>query len=180
MPRKGRPPVRFLLDRLGAVFPVTTMTSTHTIPAAPAPFIELAIRGADLVLAGRFEHWVPVALETGGGESEAQVLFDVTSPGPANDGGELFSFIGSEVQRLAEQAYLVKGQLRRGDVERPVDALVQAPAGHSPFASVTFRVDEAAFPEVWDELTGRLQARPAADEEVRPRAWLLAPVLAAA
>jgi hypothetical protein len=142
--------------------------------------IELAIHGADLVLAGKFEHWVPVAIETGGGESEAQVLFDVTSSGPANDGGELFSYTAKKVSRLADGAYLAKGTFRAGDVIRGVEALVQAPAGHSPFASITFRLDEAAFPEVWQEFSGRLSGRGPADLEVRPRAWLLAPVLAAA
>lgn len=155
-------------------------TTPNDAPARAFRRIDLAIHGADLVIDGRFEHWVPVAMETGGGQSEAQVLFDVTSPGPANDGGELFSFTASNVEQLQEGAYLAKGNLRRGDVVRSIEALVQSPVAHSPFASVTFRVDEEAFPEIWTEFSGRLAAHDPADTEVRPRAWLLSPVLAAA
>jgi hypothetical protein len=165
------------------------MTRPHLVPTQArgltdmAPrLIELAIHGPDLVLAGKFEHWVPVAIETGGGESEAQVLFDVTSPGPANDGdGDLlFSFSANHLKRLKDGTYLARGTFRHGEVERAVEALVQAPVAHSPFASLTFRLDEAVFPEVWSEFSGRLAAHDPTDGEMRPRAWLLAPLLAAA
>jgi hypothetical protein len=160
--------------------PDTTPTTTARARVAAPRLIDLAIHGSDLVIAGRFEHWVPVSLETGGAQGEAQVLFDVTSPGPANDAGDLFAFTSSDVRQLADGAYLARGSFRQGETEHSVEAVVQAPAGHSPFAAVTFRVDEAAFPEVWSALADRMAARPAADLEVRPRAWLLAPVLAAA
>ena len=122
-----------------------------------------------------------MALETGGKKSEAQVVFDVTSTGPANDtGGEVFSFVSSKVRRVGDGAYLAKGTLRRGDVQRASNAMVQAPAAHSPFAVVTFQVDEGAFPELWEELTARVAAQDGSNAEVRPRAWLLTPVVAAA
>jgi hypothetical protein len=177
------------VDAPGAVFPVAAMNRPEgisTLPVADGAFavslprsIDLAIRGADLVLAGRFQHWVPLTLETGGGQSEAQLLFDVTSPGPANDTGDVFSFASADVRSIGDGAFMAKGVLRRGELERPVDAVVQAPAAHSPFAAVTFQIDETAFPEVWSELSEQASAR-ITDGEVRPWAWMLAPVLAAA
>ena len=154
----------------------------RTAPAAtPARFIDLSIAGGDLLLSGKFQHWVPMALETGGKQSEAQVVFDVTSSGPANDtGGEVFSFVSNKVRRIDEGTYLARGTLRRGGVSRASQATVQSPATHSPFAVVTFEVDEAAFPELWDELSARVASQEGSNAEVRPQAWLLTPVLAAA
>jgi hypothetical protein len=157
-----------------------------TPPVAAAPvvgpprFIDLSIRGGELLLAGRFEHWVPMALESGGKRHEAQVVFDVTSTGPANDTADVFSFVSNKVRRTAPGTYLARGTMRRGDVERPSSATVQAPAAHSPFAVVTFEVDEAAFPELWGELSARVASQDGSNAEVRPRAWLLTPVVAAA
>ena len=132
-------------------------------------------------MAGKFEHWVPMSLETGGKKSEAQLVFDVTSTGPANDTvGEVFSFVSSKVRRVGDGAYLARGTMRRGDVQRASSAMVQAPAAHSPFAVVTFQVDEGAFPELWEELSARVADQDDAKAEVRPRAWLLPPVVAAA
>jgi hypothetical protein len=144
-------------------------------------FIHLSIRGDDLLLEGKFEHWVPMALESGGKRNEAQVVFDVTSVGPANDtGDEMFSFVASKIRQIADGTYLARGTMRRGDALRPSTATVQAPAAHSPFAVVTFQVDEGAFPEVWDELSARVATQDGSNAEVRPRAWLLTPVVAAA
>jgi len=143
-------------------------------------FIHLSISGADLLLSGRFEHWVPMALDSDGESHEAQVVFDVTSTGPANDTGEVFSFVSNKVRRTADGAYLAKGTMRRGDVERPSSATLQVPAAHSPFAVVTFDLDEAAFPEVWSELSERVATQDGSNAEVRPRAWLLTPTVAAA
>jgi hypothetical protein len=144
-------------------------------------FIDLSIAGGELLLAGKFQHWVPLALESGGKRSEAQVVLDVTSSGPANDtGGEVFAFASRNVRRIGEGTYLARGILRRGDVQQASNATVQAPAAHSPFAVVTFEVDEAVFPELWDELSTRVASQENSAGEVRPRAWLLTPVLAAA
>jgi hypothetical protein len=144
-------------------------------------FIDLSIRGADVLLSGKFEHWVPMALESGGKRSQAQVVFDVTSTGPANDiGGEVFSFASNKVRQIAEGTYLAQGTMRRGDVQRATRATVQAPAAHSPFAVVTFDLDEGVFPELWEELSARVASQDDSNAEVRPRAWLLTPVVAAA
>jgi hypothetical protein len=159
---------------------VPTNINERSLPANAPRFIELSIRGKDLMLSGKFQHWVPLALQTGGKQSEAQLLIDVTSPGPANDTAELFSFASDRVKRVGEGAYLVKGVLREGDLQCPADAMVLAPAAHSAFASITFQVDEATFPEIWRELSARLAVEHGGDVEVRPRAWLVAPALAAA
>ena len=134
-----------------------------------------------MLLAGRFEHWVPLALETGGKRNQAQVVFDVTSTGPANDrGDEAFSFVSKKVRRVADGTYLAQGTMRRGEVQRASKAVVQAPAAHSPFAVVTFEIAEAVFPELWEELSARVANQEGSKAEVRPRAWLLTPLIAAA
>jgi hypothetical protein len=173
------------------VFPVVTVTRQDSTPERPVAaagptvgqprFIDLSIRGEELLLSGKFEHWVPLALESGGKRSQAQLVFDVTSPGPANDtGGELFSFVSSKVRRVADGTYLAQGTMQHGDVQRATKATVQAPAAHSPFAVVTFEVAETDFPEVWEELSTRVSAQNGSSADVRPRAWLLTPVIAAA
>jgi hypothetical protein len=164
------------------------MNPTHAIPTGLAPtrvsqprFIALSIRGEDMLLEGKFEHWVPMTLESGGKRGQAQLVVDVTSSGPANDtGNELFSFVSSKVRQVADGTYLVQGVMQRGDVQRTGKATVQAPAQHSPFAVVTFEVTEAAFPEVWEELSARVASQDGSNGEVRPRAWLLTPTVAAA
>jgi hypothetical protein len=161
------------------------LTPTPVAASGPGPgqprFIDLSIRGDELLLEGKFEHWVPMALETGGKRSHAQLVIDVTSPGPANDTGEeLFSFVASKVRKVTDDSYVAQGVMQRGDVQRPGRATVQAPAAHSPFAVVTFEMTEAAFPEVWEELSTRVARQGGPDAEVRPRAWLLTPTVAAA
>jgi hypothetical protein len=144
-------------------------------------FIDLSIRGGQLLLEGRFEHWVPMALESGGKRSQAQLVFDVTSTGPANDTGDaFFSFESSKVRRVADGTYLAQGVMRHGEVHRLGKATVQAPAAHSPFAVVTFELSEDAFPEVWEELSVRVATQDGSNAEVRPKAWLLTPMVAAA
>jgi hypothetical protein len=151
-------------------------------PAVSQPsFIDLSIRGGELLLEGKFEHWVPMALESGGKQSQAQLVIDVTSSGPAIDAGdELFSFVSTKIRRVAEGTYLAQGTMQRGDVQRASEATVQAPAAHSPFAVVTFELAEGVFPEVWDELSARVAGQDGAKGELRPRAWLLPPMVAAA
>lgn len=139
------------------------------------------MRGEDLLLSGKFGHWVPLSLDDGSGKlPEAQLVFDVTSVGPANDGGEVFSFVATEVEPLVAGAYLARGTLRRDDREQPAQAVLQAPATHSPFALVTFQIDPATFPELWSELEARVANDQVPEGEVRPWAWPQAPTLAAA
>jgi hypothetical protein len=176
------------LDGEAAVLLLVAMTpraanpeilAAEDVVVAGPRFIQLDIHGGEVVLAGKFGHWLPVSLQTGGPDSEAQVVFDVTSPGPANDVGQVFSFTSSEVKRTGKGTYLATGTMRRGDITRDAQAVLQTPLAHSPFAAVTFHVDEGAFPEVWSELSARV-ADPVDETEVRPWAWLRPPELAAA
>jgi len=165
---------------------VTRPESTAPLPVAAGlvigqpRFIDLSIRGEDLLLSGKFEHWVPMALETGGKQNEAQLLVDVTSHEPANDTDAVFSFVSTNVRRMGSDAYLARGTIGRGDVHRDAEILVQAPQRHSPFAAMTFRLDEPTFREVWSELAARFATQEGSKAEVRPRAWLLTPVVATA
>jgi hypothetical protein len=143
-------------------------------------FIDLSIRSEDLVLSGKFEHWVPMALESGGKQNEAQLLVDVTSHGPGHGTDAVFSFTSTNVRRMGSDAYLARGTIGRGDVQRAIEVLVQAPQRHSPFAAMTFRLDEPVFPDVWSELAARYAAHTDSSAEVRPRAWLLTPAVASA
>jgi hypothetical protein len=151
--------------------------------------IRLQIAGADLLLSGRFEQWMPVLLSTGdqGELAAVQILFDVTSnrnngsSGKARDRSELLAFKSTSVQAVGKQAYQVKGTLRAGGVSREVEALLQNPPGHTPFFVILFRFDPIAFPALWDSLEERAaHVEAAGQEELRPRAWLKAPALAAA
>jgi hypothetical protein len=121
-----------------------------------------------------------MSLESGGKHNEAQLLVDVTSHGPTNATDAVFSFVSNVVRRVGPDAFLAKGTIRRGDVQRPADALVQVPPTHSPFAAVTFQLDEPTFPEVWSELSARFASQDGSNARVHPRAWLLAPTVAAA
>jgi hypothetical protein len=149
--------------------------------------INLRIAGADLLLAGRFEQWVPLALAEGKGDGEAtaQLLIDVTSTSRAQRKGDkqsadLLSFSATDVELVGPQSYRAKGKLRADGVTRPAEALLHNPAGHTPFLIMTLPIDRAHFAEVWSAFEDRAAATPAGDREMRPRAWLRAPELAAA
>jgi len=142
--------------------------------------VNLSIRSKDLLVAGRFDHWLPVALEGNGAEGAAQLFFDVTGMAGKTDAGELFSFESTQVRRLGELAFVATGTLQRGDVKRTVDVMVQTPMAHTPFFAVTFPVDETIFPEVWSDLSALIAARHDGDTQMTPRAWLRAPRLASA
>jgi hypothetical protein len=160
----------------------TQAISATPIPT-PAQAIGLRIAGADLLLSGRFEQWVPLALAEGKEEGAVQLLLDVTSTprGRRNDGRELFSFSSTEVEAVAPQQYRAKGKLRSGGVTRAAEALLHSPVGHTPFFIMTLPIDRAHFPDLWTEMEDRAAAaQDSADKDLRPRAWLRVPELAAA
>jgi hypothetical protein len=138
------------------------------------------------MISGSFDHWVPVAMDGDGSEGMVQLFFDVTGMArPAADGSGdeqplLFTFEANEVERVGELAHRATGKIRRGDVERSVDALVQTPAAHTPFVALTFAVDEKAFPEIWSELSALVGSHEDTRAQIYPRAWLRAPQLASA
>ena len=133
------------------------------------------------MIAGRFNHWMPVAIEGGSGaDSAAQIFFDVTGLARSDDSAdELFSFTARTVERIGELAFVAKGTLQQGDVERPVDAVVQTPMSHTPFVAITFPLDQGAFPEVWGDLSALVATR-TDSSQLGPRAWVKAPMLATA
>jgi hypothetical protein len=142
--------------------------------------VRLAIRSKELMVAGRFDHWVPVAMEGNGAEGAAQLFFDVTGMTSRPEDAELFSFESTQVKRVGELAFVATGTLQQGDVERTVDAVVQTPMAHTPFLAITFPVDETVFPDVWSDLSDLVSALPDGNSQMGPRAWLRAPTLAAA
>lgn len=148
-----------------------------------APPIRLQIAGADLLLAGRFEQWMPVLLGEGedGALGAVQILFDVTSNRSARPGGDLFSFKARSVEAVGPQAYRLKGTLRAGASSGEVEAVLQNPPGHTPFFVILFRMDPAAFPELWTAFEEKVAGvEGSGQQELRPRAWLKEPALAAA
>ena len=141
--------------------------------------IGLSIIGDDLMLGGRFDHWTPVATEGTAGDGAAQIFFDVTGVARADDQDELFSFSSRSVERLGSFAYLAKGVMRAGELEQPMEVVVQTPPAHTPFVVLTLSLDRGAFPEIWEDLTVAA-GRSDNSGQLHPRAWLRSPVLASA
>jgi hypothetical protein len=158
------------------------------VPALPvydgarSQAIGLSIAGSELMVNGRFDHWVPVAAEGAGPEEGAvQIFFDVTGMAPSQeDRDELFAFHASDVDRLGPFAYIAKGTVRRGDATEPMEVVVQTPPAHTPFLVVTFSIDRKKFPEIWDGLTAVAEDRDPNNSQIHPRAWLRPPTLASA
>jgi hypothetical protein len=120
-------------------------------------------------------------MEGNGAEGAAQLFFDVTGMAGADvDPAELFSFESEQVKRVGELAFVARGTIRQGDIERTVDALVQTPMAHTPFFAVTFPLDQTAFPEVWGDLSALVGSRSEGGIQMTPRAWLRVPTLASA
>jgi hypothetical protein len=165
---------------------IGTHTSIPTVPAPPvydgarSQTIGLAIAGSELMVNGRFDHWVPVAAEGAGtDEGAVQIFFDVTGMARAQDREELFAFHASDVDRLGPFAYIAKGMVTSGEVKEPMEVVVQTPPAHTPFLVVTFSIDRRKFPEIWDTLTAVVEGRDPSNSQLHPRAWLLPPTLAA-
>ena len=165
----------------------TEGTQTSELPA-PVPAdrpISLRIAGADLLLSGRFDHWRPIGV-TGweDGHANAHLLFDATATSggaPTRRNPDLLSFASRAVEQVGDHAYRARGTLRGDGAQRTIEATIQTPSGHSPFFFVTLDLDRQAFAGLWTELQV-LASQPHQEEstEMRPRAWLRSPVLAAA
>jgi hypothetical protein len=147
--------------------------------AAP---IRLQIAGADVLLSGRFEQWMPVVLSEGQeGPAAVQILFDVTSNRPARPGNTLFEFKTRSVEPAGPQSYRLKGTLSADGVRRETEAVLQSPPGHTPFFMILFQVEKEAFPQLWSTFEDKAASVEASgQQELRPRAWLWEPELAAA
>lgn len=163
------------------------MSTTKTLPpvASPAAAIELRIGGADLLLAGRFLHWMPVTLIHGkDNEGLAQVLFDVTSNRAADDdrgARPLLQFHATSVKSTGPQSYRLKGRIKAGTLSSETEALLESPRGHTPFFAITFTIDREKFADLWSAFEDRAaDAVAAGEQELRPWAWVREPQLAAA
>jgi hypothetical protein len=167
---------------------IVPANSNATLPAtaADAP-ISLRIVGGSLLLSGRFEQWMPLVLAEGQeGQGTAQILFDVTSnlrrtPSRSDAAWDpdLFSFEATRVKSVGKQAYRIDGRMTVGAESGEAEAVLQSPPAHTPFCVLVFTIDRTRFPGLWEALEVRVGAQDAA-AEVRPRAWLKAPDLAAA
>jgi hypothetical protein len=168
-----------------------TQTASQTVVVPTPEAIELQVAGADLLLAGRFLHWMPVTLISGkNNEGMAQLLFDVTSNRTAPKdrtarSAPLFEFKTASVKGAGQQAYRLKGTLKSGTgagVESgEVEAILESPRDHTPFFAMTFTLDRTKFESLWtafEEKAASVIAK--GQEELRPWAWLREPQLAAA
>lgn len=146
--------------------------------------ILLDIAGEELVLRGRFDHWVPVATESvSADEGAAQFFLDVTAvarPSGHGSAEDLFSFRSREVERIGPHAFRAGGQMQQGDAVAEIQAVVQSPAAHTPFAIITFTVDRRVLGDLWAQVETAVGARTEDGEEKVPRAWLRPPTLALA
>jgi hypothetical protein len=183
---------KVLLDQPSDVLQVQLVIPTSPnlapIPVPPvydgarSQTIRLAIAGSELMVNGRFDHWVPVAAEGGNPEEGAvQIFFDVTGMArPQQLDEELFAFHASEVERLGPFAYIVKGTITKDDRSEPMEAVIQTPPAHTPFVVITFAFDRQKFPEIWGDLSAVVAARDEHSSQIHPRAWLRPPTLATA
>jgi hypothetical protein len=167
---------------------MNTHTSLSRVPAPPvydgarSQIIQLSIAGAELMVNGRFDHWVPVAAEGGTPEEGAvQIFFDVTGMARSHELEEqLFAFEANEVERLGPFAYIVKGTITKDDRSEPMEAVIQTPPAHTPFVVITFAFDRKKFPEIWADLSAVVATRDDQNSQIHPRAWLRPPTLATA
>jgi hypothetical protein len=163
------------------IFENTTRPADKKADRTARP-IRLQIAGADLLLSGRFEQWMPVLLsEEQQGVGAAQVLFDVTSNRSIQAKDDLFAFKAMSVEAIGPQSYRLKGTLTAEGVKGDVEAILQNPPGHTPFFVILFRLDREAFPGLWGTLEDKAaRVEASGQQELRPRAWLREPELAAA
>ncbi|HEX3698406.1 MAG TPA: hypothetical protein VH374_23740 [Polyangia bacterium] len=162
-----------------------TQKSEAVSPLAADRPINLKVVGADLLLAGRFDHWRPVGVSNwDDGRASAHLLFDATATSgraATRVNPDLLSFVAKTVEPVDSNTYKAKGMLRADGSQRAADAIIQTPTGHSPFFFLTLGLERQAFSGLWTELQV-LASQTATDgeAEMRPRAWLRLPVLAAA
>jgi len=159
-------------------------SDTNALVASDRP-INLRIAGADLLLSGRFDHWRPIGVSNWEEDrATAHLLFDATGTSnrsPTRNSPDLLSFVAKTVEQVGPHSYQAKGTLRADGAQRSVDAVVQTPSGHSPFFFLTLGLERQAFSGLWTELQVLASQTPNDEAtEMRPRAWLRLPVLAAA
>lgn len=147
--------------------------------------IHVSVAGEDLVLEGRFDHWLPVAMEgTSPDEGAVQLFFDVTGMAPPESvpdaAPDLFSFTATSTTQIGPFAFLAHGVMKHGEAQRGIQAVIQTPAAHTPYFVITFAIDRRRFTEVWDQLQVVVERRAGTETQMYPRAWLKVPELALA
>jgi hypothetical protein len=160
---------------------ISSVPSLAAYDGARSQAIRLSIAGPELMVRGRFDHWVPVAAEGATpDEGAVQIFFDVTGMARPQDRDELFSFQSVEVERLGSFAYIARGFMRSEESEEEVEAVIQTPPAHTPFVVITFSIDRRELAEVWEKLSAVVATRDEHDTQLHPRGWLRAPMLAGA
>lgn len=159
--------------------------SVHT--AKPSRPVWLDISGGDLLLTGQFEQWLPVAMERPSPDSEGsvQLLVDVTSltgsPGARRSGLETMSFVSHDVTATGPLTYSASGTLTAGRAHRDLKVILQTPGVHTPFCLLTFSLPAREYGALWRAFEARFTPEEdGTSREVRARAWLRVPEVAAA
>jgi hypothetical protein len=168
--------------------PDTTPASADTLPffVDGVPAIDLSIQSPNLVVQGRFDRWVPIALDEGdseGGEGGIHIFVDVTGAARNDNamaGDPLFSLTSHSAKKLQPLTYRIAGTIKKGDVEARIEFVLQNPVPHAPFVLLNLPIDRKLFPELWNELSALVAARAEHRGAVSPRTWTWMPTLAAA
>lgn len=178
----------FRLDAATAVLPLLRVNTSVKSPEAEGTFVPQAVRlhvaGGDLLLGGSFEQWVPVLMEARDDGNTVQLLVDVTSL-PARAGASsappLLTFRSRRVKPVDRFTHEARGKLSWAEGSRDIGVVIQTPNEHTPFALLTMQLPPGACPDLWEAFEARA-ARPRQDDgsEVRARAWLRQPRVAAA
>lgn len=160
---------------------MTLETQTATAQQA----LRLDIAGANLMIAGTFEQWVPLVMEGLRDERAVQLLVDITSapttvePTATGHDQPLLAFESHDIKRMP-YGHRARGTLSYGDTSADAEVLLQAPPAHTPFALLTLQLPQG-FETAWQAMEKRAEASAALGEtEVRARGWLRPPSVAAA
>jgi hypothetical protein len=164
---------------------ITKDEPTRAPTPTPVRPIRLHLAGDGLMLAGRFDHWMPVALMTASTDQPGvvQILFDATAtarPRATAKRPDLFSFTSRKIRRVGDSSFAARGTLRLGSSSEKVEAVVQSPQGHTPFFFVTFPLDQEKHAALWSTLGDLAANSGGAEKEMRPQGWMQAPQLAVA
>lgn len=158
--------------------------SLESSPSLERRPITLAVTGRDVYLAGRFDNWIPVALDASNeDEGGAQILVDLTAFAPPRAAGappDLLSFTADRVKAISRGSFRAEGTLGAGETEGKATAIFQSPATHTPFIAVTLPIDRHAFPELWAELVDMASRTTGRETHLYPRGWVRTPELATA
>jgi len=171
------------------IFVTVLQAKTHTsidegfIPLAPARTdpIRLSIAGDGVWLEGRFDHWMSLTVEDTSEQGRAaQIIVDVTATADVDmQPNELFFFKARSTEQVGPLAFLARGTITRGEIDGEAEALIQTPAGHTPFVAVTFSFDRNRFLDVSERFSDLVSVS-TQGTQLSPRAWLRPPVIASA